>query len=73
MGASFEINQIINMKFTPFFFNHSIDVHINPYKFFYKENFAITFLLRVNIKPNVLWKPVDLSILCFTMLCPADW
>lgn len=59
MRASLAINKIINMKFT-FFKNHSIDVHINPYKLFYKENSKIPFLLRVNIKPSVLWKTVDL-------------
>lgn len=59
MRASLAINKIINMKFT-FFKNHSSDVHINPYKLFYKENSKIPFLLRVSIKPSVLWKPVDL-------------
>lgn len=34
MGAYFEITKFI--KFTSFL-NHSSDVHINPYKLFYKE------------------------------------
>lgn len=52
IGASFEISKIINMKVTlTILKNHSIDVHINPTKLFYKENSTTAFLLTELI-PN---------------------